>query len=133
MKRGFGTSCTAPAPSATTGCRSGSARRTCTPSCAHSDGTSVSLLEAMASALPVLVTDISSNREWVAPGENGWLAPSGDAGAVAAALVAAAALDGEARREMGLRNRRVVEARADWGVNGARLLEAYDALAAGGA
>jgi glycosyltransferase involved in cell wall biosynthesis len=102
-------------------------------SCAHSDGTSVSLLEAMASALPVLVTDISSNREWVAPGENGWLAPSGDAGAVAAALVEAAALDGAARRAMGVRNRRVVEARADWGVNGARLLEAYDALAAGGA
>lgn len=102
-------------------------------SCAHSDGTSVSLLEAMATALPVLVTDISSNREWVAPGENGWLAPPGDAGAVAAALMEAAGLDGEARRAMGRRNRRVVEARADWGVNGARLLEAYAALAAGGA
>jgi glycosyltransferase involved in cell wall biosynthesis len=100
-------------------------------SCAHSDGTSVSLLEAMASALPVLVTDIPSNREWVAPGENGWLAPSGDAAAVASALVEAAARDGEARREIGRRNRGIVEARADWGVNGARLLEAYAALAAG--
>jgi L-malate glycosyltransferase len=102
-------------------------------SCAHSDGTSVSLLEAMATALPVLVTDIPSNREWVAPGENGWLAPSGDAEAVAAALAEAAALDGAARREIGARNRAVVEARADWSVNGARLLEAYAALAAGAA
>jgi glycosyltransferase involved in cell wall biosynthesis len=100
-------------------------------SCAHSDGTSVSLLEAMASALPVLVTDIPSNREWVAPGENGWLAPSGDAAAVAAALVEAAALDAASRRAIGRRNRAIVEARADWGVNGARLLEAYAALAAG--
>lgn len=101
-------------------------------SCAHSDGTSVSLLEAMASGLPVLATDIPSNREWVAPGENGWLAASGDPAAVAAAIAEAAALDGDARRAMGLRNRRVVEARADWGVNGARLLEAYAGLAAGG-
>ncbi|HYR06792.1 MAG TPA: glycosyltransferase family 4 protein [Longimicrobium sp.] len=98
-------------------------------SCAHSDGTSVSLLEAMASALPVLVTDIPSNREWVEPGENGWLAPSGDAAAVASALVDAAALDAGGRRAIGRRNREIVEVRADWGVNGARLLEAYDALA----
>jgi glycosyltransferase involved in cell wall biosynthesis len=100
-------------------------------SCAHSDGTSVSLLEAMASALPVLVTDIPSNREWVAPGENGWLAPSGDAAAVASALLEAAALDAASRRAIGRRNRAIVEARADWGVNGARLLDAYNALAAG--
>jgi L-malate glycosyltransferase len=97
-------------------------------SCAHGDGTSVSLLEAMATALPVVVTDIASNREWVAPGENGWLAPSGDAEAVAAALLDAAGMDGDARRAMGRRNRVLVEARADWSVNGARLLEAYDAL-----
>lgn len=99
-------------------------------SCAHSDGTSVSLLEAMASALPVLVTDIPSNREWVAPGENGWLAPRGDPAAVASALLEAAGMDGDARRAMGRRNRAVAEARADWGVNSRVLLAAYDALAA---
>jgi glycosyltransferase involved in cell wall biosynthesis len=97
-------------------------------SCAHSDGTSVSLLEAMATALPVLVTDIPSNREWVAPGENGWLAPPGDAAAVAEAFLTAVALDGEARRAIGRRNRGVVEARADWAVNGARLLAMYAGL-----
>jgi glycosyltransferase involved in cell wall biosynthesis len=98
-------------------------------SCAHSDGTSVSLLEAMATALPVLVTDISSNREWVVPGRNGWLAPPGDAAAVADALVDAARMDDDARRMMGIRNRATVEARADWAVNGRVLLAAYDALA----
>lgn len=98
-------------------------------SCAHSDGTSVSLLEAMATALPALVTDISSNHEWVTPGENGWLAAPGDAAAVADALLSAARMDGDARRRMGARNRAVVEARADWAVNGRVLLAAYDALA----
>ena len=43
-------------------------------SCSHSDGTSVSLLEAMASELPVIVTDLAANREWVQHGVNGWLA-----------------------------------------------------------
>lgn len=100
-------------------------------SCAHSDGSSVSLLEAMASGLPVLATNLSSNHEWVVPGENGWLAPVGDGPGVAAALLEAAGMDGDARRAMGRRNRAVAEARADWGVNSRVLLDAYEALAVG--
>ncbi len=37
------------------------------------DGTSVSLLEAMASGAFPIVTDIASNREWVVNGKNGFL------------------------------------------------------------
>ena len=47
-------------------------------SASHSDGSSVSLLEALASGLPVLVSDIPGNREWIEPGEAGWLFPDGD-------------------------------------------------------
>lgn len=101
-------------------------------SCAHSDGTSVSLLEAMASGLPVLATDIPSNREWVDPGRNGWLAAAGDADAVADALLAAARTGPEGRRAMGARNRRVVEARADWPRAARPLLELYERLSAAG-
>jgi glycosyltransferase involved in cell wall biosynthesis len=39
------------------------------------DGTSVSLLEAMASGAFPVVTDIPANREWIADGENGFLVP----------------------------------------------------------
>jgi glycosyltransferase involved in cell wall biosynthesis len=39
------------------------------------DGTSVSLLEAMAAGAFPIVTDIPSNREWISDGENGFLVP----------------------------------------------------------
>jgi len=40
------------------------------------DGTSVSLLEALGSGAFPVVTDIPSNREWVSDGENGFLVPA---------------------------------------------------------
>ena len=52
-----------------------------------SDGTSVALLEAMASGRPVVVSDIPANREWVTEGESGALVPPGDAPALAEALL----------------------------------------------
>ena len=42
------------------------------------DGTSVSLLEALASGAFPVVTDIPSNREWITDGNNGFLVPSND-------------------------------------------------------
>ncbi|OGC86490.1 MAG: hypothetical protein A2142_07980 [candidate division Zixibacteria bacterium RBG_16_48_11] len=44
-------------------------------STSRSDSTSVSLLEAFASGLVPVVTDIPGNREWVKNGENGYLIP----------------------------------------------------------
>jgi glycosyltransferase involved in cell wall biosynthesis len=40
------------------------------------DGTSISLLEAMASGAFPIVTNIPSNREWIADGDNGFLVPT---------------------------------------------------------
>jgi glycosyltransferase involved in cell wall biosynthesis len=97
-------------------------------SCAHSDGTSVSLLEAMATGLPTVVSDIPSNREWVAEGRNGWLAPARSTGEFADRLLRAARLSPEQRRIFSERNQRIVEERADWDRNFPRLLEMYERI-----
>lgn len=90
----------------------------------HSDGASISLLEAMACGCPVLVSDIPGNREWVTPGENGWLFPVDDANALAQAILQAIE-QRERLPEMGQTARRLVEQRADWSQNFPRLFDAY--------
>lgn len=90
----------------------------------HSDGASISLLEAMACGCPALVSDIPGNREWITPGENGWLFPTGDPEALAQAILNAV----EQRQrlpEMGRLARSLAEARADWDQNFPQLFEAY--------
>lgn len=94
----------------------------------HSDGTSVSLLEAMASGLPVIVTDIPANREWVQHGVNGWLAPDNNTEEFARLLLLAANLVSEDRRRMANENRLIVEERADWNRNFEKLFNAYESL-----
>ena len=97
-------------------------------SCAKSDGTSISLLEAMATGLPVVVTDTPSNREWVAEPENGWLAPAGSSEAVADRMLQVANLTPQDRKSISERNQRLVAERADWDKNFPRLLEMYERL-----
>jgi len=52
-----------------------------------SDGTSGALLEAMASNLPVIVTNTPGNHEWVEDGVNGMFFRSGDSRALADVLL----------------------------------------------
>lgn len=96
----------------------------------HVDGSSVTLLEAMATGLPAIVSDIAGNREWVRNGRSGSWFPDGDADALAAALTAIAATPRVRRLDMGALGRRTVESRADWHANLTRLWHAY-ALATG--
>jgi glycosyltransferase involved in cell wall biosynthesis len=98
-------------------------------SASESDGTSVSLLEGLATGLACVVTDIESNAEWVAEGVNGWRGRSGDSRSFADSLLRASRLDASQRDAMRARNRRVAEERADWGRNVRRLIEAYDRVA----
>lgn len=99
-------------------------------SASYCDGTSVSLLEAMATALPVVVTDAGGTAEWVKTGVNGWIVPPGDAAALGEALLEAVRMAPERRHEMGLRNRASVIERADWNKNIKRLWQLYDEIEA---
>jgi len=94
-------------------------------SASHSDGTSISLLEAMACARPVLVSDIPGNREWVTPGKQGWWFTDGDSSALALAIMDAME-DRQRLIEMGWAARRLVEERADWEKSFPELLRAYE-------
>jgi len=94
-------------------------------SASHSDGTSVSLIEALASGLPALVSDIPGNREWIASTGAGWLFPDGDVDALTQALVDAV----DARQslaEIGRNARTLAEKRADWTKNADKLIHAYN-------
>jgi glycosyltransferase involved in cell wall biosynthesis len=94
-------------------------------SASHSDGSSVSLMEALASGKPALVSDIPGNREWIGDGQAGWLFPDGDAEALAEGILRAAA-DSDALLRAGTQARALAEVRADWRVNFKQLLKAYN-------
>ena len=93
-------------------------------SASHSDGSSVSLMEALGSGLPVVVTDIPSNREWIAPGREGWLFPDNDAAALGD-LIVRAAEQPEMLADKRAAARARAEERADWKKNFQVLLQGY--------
>ena len=88
------------------------------------DGTSVSLLEALASGAFPVVADIPSNREWIADGDNGFLVPQENENMLAKRIVEVIRnrrLLGEACKK----NRRIVEQRAYWRGNIKKIIELY--------
>jgi glycosyltransferase involved in cell wall biosynthesis len=91
----------------------------------HVDGSSVSLMEALASGLPCLVSDIPGNREWIEHGTNGWLFQDGSVDDLAEKILYAI----ENRRlfaEIGEAARKTAEQKANWQKNFGKLLEAYE-------
>jgi glycosyltransferase involved in cell wall biosynthesis len=93
-------------------------------SASYSDGSSVSLMEALASGLPALVSDIPGNLEWVEPDKHGWLFPTGDAEALSATICKAVE-QRDQLAQMGINARALAEKRADWRKNFQKLLDGY--------
>jgi len=93
----------------------------------HVDGSSVSLMEALACGIPCLVSDIPANKEWVVEDENGWLFRDGDANHLAEKILAAIS-QREKLPEIGRSNRKLAEMRADWKKNAESLMNVYRSL-----
>jgi glycosyltransferase involved in cell wall biosynthesis len=118
-------------------------------STSHSDGTSISLLEALACGTPVLLSDIPGNQEWIsasptpqpppspgtqsrrgrgsAAGEGevpGWLFRDGDVESLTNGILYAVE-NRDQLLAMGRAARQLAESRANWELNFPRLFEAY--------
>lgn len=52
------------------------------------EGMPISVLESMASGVPVVTTEVPGSRDLIRHGENGWLVPPADAGALSQAILA---------------------------------------------
>ena len=99
-------------------------------SAAVSDGTSISLLEAMACGLPVVVSNSFGNLEWVRAGVNGALATPGDVESLSEAMQSVVSHPDEAAR-MREENIATARRRADWKVNFPGLVTLVERLVAG--
>ena len=94
-------------------------------SASHTDGSSVSLMEALACGLPAAISNIPSNLEWVSPEEEGWLFTDGSVDELSALMLK---LDQEKVNlaVMQIKARRKAEKFADWNTNQIKMLAGYE-------
>ena len=78
-----------------------------------SDGFPVSVLEASACGVPLIVSDLPYCAEWFVNGRNGMVVPVRDPTALAAAVLAVC-FDRDLARRLGASGRQMVEERADY-------------------
>jgi glycosyltransferase involved in cell wall biosynthesis len=90
----------------------------------HCDGSSVSLMEALACGKPVIASDIPGNLEWVTDNMNGWVFEDGNVEQLARTLEIAS--QSTVLENMSANARTLAEKRADWSVNFPILLSGYD-------
>ena len=83
-------------------------------STATSDGTPVSILEAMSTGLPCIATRVGGVPEWIEDGVNGLLITPRDPEELSRAILTLAA-DPLLRRQLGAKARETVRERGDWG------------------
>ena len=88
------------------------------------DGSSVSLLEAMGCGIPVLMSAIPGNLEWVRDGENGIVFPVGDVEDLAGKMLYCCRNRAELEKYASAA-RKLIEEKADWNKNKKDIHTAY--------
>lgn len=94
-------------------------------SASHSDGSSVSLMEALACGLPSLLSDIPSSFEWIEPGVQGWLFKDNDLNDLSEKMIAAYKMRNNLKAFQ-INARKTAEIKADWSVNQKHLFHSYE-------
>ncbi|MGB4595939.1 MAG: glycosyltransferase family 4 protein [Anaerolineaceae bacterium] len=89
----------------------------------HVDGSSVSLMEALACGLPAIVSDIPANKEWVWEDVNGWIFPDDDVKALTQVLLDSTQVD---LAPLGVVARNIALRKADWRKNVQTLYQCYN-------
>ncbi len=92
----------------------------------YTEGLSNTLLESMASGLPMIGSRVSGNEDFIMPQQTGWLFQAGDAPALARHLQAAHRLGRPGLARMGDAARRFVQANASIPTVGHQLQTIYD-------
>ena len=92
-----------------------------------SDGTSVSLLEAFACKMPVIVSEIPCNKEWIDNGKNGFFAQPGDFKTFSDYILELS-LNNKLRKSMAEINYTLAIEKADWVKNFNKLKVIYSDL-----
>ncbi|HEY7824566.1 MAG TPA: glycosyltransferase [Acidimicrobiia bacterium] len=91
------------------------------------DGTSGTLLQALACGTSVVASDTPGNQPWIIPGETGFVFTTGDAAALAQTLRSRLTSTNEEILALKARGRLLVEREADWQRNLPRLAQALGA------
>jgi glycosyltransferase involved in cell wall biosynthesis len=76
-------------------------------------GLSASTAEAMSCGLPVIVTDVAANKEWVNDGVNGFVIPTKNPELLAQKVIYLLKNDAE-RKRFGMANRKIIKTRNDY-------------------
>ena len=87
----------------------------------RTDGTSVTVMDAMHHGVPVVTSLTNGSAEWILDGVTGWTFPVGNSGALAAALESVASMSIADRALITGNARRLVDQRAGWSHSAATL------------
>ena len=80
----------------------------------RTDGTSVTVLEAMEAGIPVVTSQTPGSAEWIMDGITGWTFPVGNANKLGSAIARALDVDKHQRQIILARAKRLVTSRAGW-------------------